>query len=237
MAAQLMATSGRWRRGELSCTAWANSSLPTPDSPHSSSGMDLPTTRRALSAARRQAVSPVSSCCRASAGAGVAAAGAGLGRVFWRRGACTWAKIGSPLRRCSATGSWGRCWLRASRASSRVSSTRVMGVAPMSLVARPSSSRAWRLAPMLQPSSDSATMPSARVPMPSGWRCRCSRTRCGLWEASSRFSIMRAAVFTRPRVCGWWLRWSPEMSRMPSSSPVADRMGAAAQVRKSLRAM
>ena len=100
---------------------------------------------------------------------------------------------------------------------------------------RPSWVRATRLAPTIQPSADTATMPSATLPMPSGSRCRCRRMLRLQVATSRRFSIMRTAVLTKPRVWAWPLRWSPEMSRMPSSSPVAERMGEAAQVRKLLR--
>ena len=105
----------------------------------------------------------------------------------------------------------------------------------MSPAFRRSSARPTRLAPTIQPSSDRATMPSATLPMPSGWVCRCRRILRLQVASMSRLSIMRAAVLARPSVWPWPWRWSPEMSSTPMSSPVAERIGEAAQVRKPLR--
>ena len=210
MAPQLMATKAPSRRGPLACSARANTSLPTPDSPWISTGIGLPTTRRALSAALRQRASPVSSCARAStACTGAAASGAATAPRADASAVpghaagslCTCANSRAPPGRRTACGCCGRRWWCDSRSSSRASTTRSSSVAPTSLALRPSWARAARLAPTIQPSPDTATMPSATLPMPSGSRCRCRRMLRLQAAASRRFSIMRAAVLTRPSVC------------------------------------
>ena len=227
-----MATKGPALRAELSCRALANSSLPTPDSPSSKTAMSLSATRRALVAAAPQRTSPVSSWASAS-GAGVVPTG--CARTDKCGSICTVANKARPCTVCSASAPpAARCALAMS-VSMVQSNTWCTWLAPMSTRRRPSISSARRLAPTSQPSLDSASTPWATEPMPSARACRRSTIWCWQADSTSLFSIMRAAVDTRPRVWGWRLRWSPEMSKMPISAPVADTIGEAAQVKKPLR--
>ena len=65
-AAQLMAINGFFANSEESCTALANSSLPTPDSPKINKGIDFPAIFLAFVSAVNHFASPVLSKASAS---------------------------------------------------------------------------------------------------------------------------------------------------------------------------
>ena len=210
-----------------------------------SSAIGLPSTRRALSAAARQRASPVSSRASASRGPAVFPRLPRSQRLLHclrrrpammvRRSGTSWPNSAVPSwRRSGWAASGWRCW-RDSSSCRLASSTWSSATLPSCACDRRSKASAARLAPTTQPSPEISAMPSPTVPMPSGRACRCRRMWRWPSQAMRRFSIMRAAVPTRPSVCGLPRPCSLEMSRMPSSWPVPDRMGAAAQVRKPLR--
>jgi hypothetical protein len=215
---------GPARRGPLACAARANTSLPTPDSPCSSSAIGLSTTRRARGRSPAMVGSPVSSAASAS-GSGVCAAAGRPARARPRPHAQ--GRAGAAIRE-GTTARAGRAPSTPRPASTRTHSTLPRGGAPS--CRRPAVAPAYRR--QLDPArvractrrstggqaqhrqrgrvgADQPAVLRQRQQalgdgaQPLGLGCRRSRRLAAVRASNRRCSIMRAAERTRPSVWRW----------------------------------
>jgi hypothetical protein len=152
------------RRGPLACTARASTSLPTPDSPSSSSAMGLSSTRRARSssAAWRRRRCPARPARRPAARPARHA----------RRGPGCAAEVQTQPQRRRPSRAAGSCGTPARSGASPGPAGHARARAPMSCGRSPAGRARRALAPISQPSSESATRPSVTLPSPSVCGCR-----------------------------------------------------------------
>jgi hypothetical protein len=240
MAAQLMATNGPWRRGCCRAGRGQKPPCPRPIRPGSAPGSGLSSTRgpcrqRRASGRRRCPVRP-------------AHRAAHLHQLLrWGtvpRGivVCTWAYSGAiaQAQRLRPSGRGAGDGAKAGLAKRCTASTAPASWRPVCCIAQRRAVAASGPALPVGTHDPAVFRQRPRCPRP---RCQCLRVVCRcrrtlrrqVQPPASRFSIMRAAVLTRPeRVGRARCGGRPRCPGCPAGRPVADRMGEAAQVRKAV---